>query len=53
MWGQMLANGYRLSPARENILKQNIIKIHERDPYGAYMVFSAYWRARLDEERGK
>lgn len=53
MWGQMLANGYRLSPARENILKQNIVKIHERDPYGAYMVFSAYWRARLDEERGK
>ena len=53
MWGQMLANGYRLSPARENILKQNIVKIHERDPYGAYMVFSAYWRARLDEARGK
>ena len=53
MWGQMLATGYKLSAARREILEKNIMKTSPRDPYGIYMVFSAYWRARLDEARGK
>lgn len=41
------------SAARREILEKNIMKTSLRDPYGIYMVFSAYWRARLDEARGK
>lgn len=53
MWGQMLAKGYKLSAARREILERNVMKVGPRDPYGIYMAFSAYWRARLDEARGK
>ena len=53
MWGQMLANGYKLSAERREILEKNVMKAHPRDSYGIYMAFAAYWRARLDEARGK
>lgn len=52
MWGQMLADGYKLSGDRLAILEKNVMRVSRNDSYGIYMVFSAYWRARLMEARG-
>ena len=45
--GQLMAPSYKLSPAREELLKSTVMRIDgARDSGGSYTAMAAYWRAR-------